>query len=351
MFSTPGRPFQSDFTMVETLKNLPVFDVFVILFLLYCLFMGGKRGIFLQITSIIALLAGWYVSSRYSFNFKSYFPLGDTLSGKAASVFTFFIVMIGVSILGRVLSGMLIGGILKEVNRQLGALFGLIKGFIICLVITYFAVTISSATKKIVTGSQSGRMMVQILYEAQKIIPDNPQTAKVKSALNDFQKAADDGNAVKKTSSTYQISTFKDDIANSFQKAKGKASSLKKTMGEISSFTENLNEFQKNLSFGDFYKRTSEEMDSFVPTQSSDYAYAGSQPEKSSPSSASQVSPVESSAQDDIFRDADAIFSRSLFRTVSPVDESDRQNRIPDSRDIYSSGGGSGSERYYTPNY
>lgn len=335
--------------MIETIKNLPAFDVFVILFLLYCIFMGGKRGIFLQITSIIALLAGWYVSSRYSVNFKSYFPLGDTLSGKVASIATFFAVEIGVLILGKILSGMLIGGVLKEANRQLGALFGLVKGLIVCLVVTYFAVTLSSTSKKFVIGSQSGRMLVQLLYEVQKIIPDNPQTAKVKSALDDFHKAAGDGNAVKKTSSTYQISTFKNDIANSFQKAKEKASSFKKTMGEIDSLTESFSEFQKRLSFGDLSEELSQEP---YPTQSSDSAYNDSNQKRSStPFSTDEFFSAEKKSQDDILQKADDIFSRSLFRTVSPVDESDRQNRISNSKDIYGSGVSSDADRYYTPNY
>ncbi|MBR2695151.1 MAG: CvpA family protein [Thermoguttaceae bacterium] len=338
--------------MIETVKNLPTFDVFVILFLFYCIFMGGKRGIFLQITSIVSLLAGWYVSSRYSVNFKSYFPLGDALSGKAASIATFFAVEIGVLILGKVLSGMLVGGILKEANRQLGALFGLVKGLIVCLVVTYFAVTLSSTSKKFVIGSQSGRMMIQLLCEIQKIIPDNAQTAKVKSALDDFHKAAGDGNAVKRTSTNYQISTFKEDIANSFQKAKEKANTLKKTIGELDSLTKSFNGFQKNLSFGDSYDNYSQEPDYFDPTRSGDSAKNYVEHEQSvTRFSDSEVSTAESSAQDDIFQKADDIFSRSLFRTVSPVDESDRQNRISNSKDIYGSGVSSSSDRYYTPSY
>ena len=305
---------------------------------------------FLQITSIVALLAGWYVSSRYSVKFESYFPIGDALRQKAASVVTFFAVVILVTIFGRVLSGMFIGGVLKEVNRQLGALFGLVKGVIVCLVITYFAVTLSSPTKNFVIGSRSGRLMVQILCEAQKIIPDNPQTAKVKSALNDFKKAAGGDDALKTTSSGYQISTLKDDIAKSFQRAKEKGKSIKKSVDELGAFTENLNNLKKSLPFGGASQETVEVVDTYGAAQTS------AAPETHSSAQAPASIAVETSrspdlSQDDIYQKADAIFSRSAFRSVSPVDESDGRNRSAGSNDIYGHNTGSSSARSYTPSY
>ena len=337
-------------TIIETIKSLPAFDVFVILFLLYCIFMGGKRGMFLQITSIASLLAGWYVSSRYSAHFVSYFPLGDTLSGKASSVVTFFAVMIGITILGRVLSGMFIAGVLKEVNRQLGALFGLIKGVVVCLVITYFAVTLSNATKNFVIGSQSGKMMVQILCEAQTIIPDNPQTVKVRSALDDFKKAAADNNAVKSTSSTYQISTFKNDIANSFYKAKEKSASLKKSVQELNSLTSSLTGLKNKFSGDGSSHEIGGNADTYGAAQTTPIVENRSVPQ-APPSIPTPPDVPQPDSQDDVLQTADAIFSRNLFRSVSPVDQTDRQPHSVGSNDIYGSGDDTRSSRYYTPSY
>lgn len=335
--------------MIEAIKSLPAFDVFVILFLLYCLFMGGKRGMFLQITSIFALLAGWYVSSRYSANFESWFPVGGVLRQKATPVLTFFAVMILVTILGRVFSGMFIGGVLKEINRQLGALFGLVKGVIVCLVITYFAVTLSNPTKNFVIGSQSGKLMVQILYEAQKIIPDNPQTARVKSALDDFKKAAGGDNAVKTTSSSYQISKFKDDITKSFQKTREKGVSFKRSVEQFNSLTDNLNNLKMNLPFGGGTQEATGEIGTHSPAQTTAAEKHSVTPDIAA--AANEIPRSVDLSQDDIYQKADAIFSRNVFRSVSPVDESDRQSRSAASNDIYSSSAGSSSGRFYTPSY
>ncbi len=341
-------------TVIETIKSIPPFDIFVVIFLLYCVFMGAKRGLFLQITSIIALLAGWYISSRYSEDFASYLHLRSVFSGNAARVVTFLVVMFGVSILGKIISGMFIGGVLKEVNRQMGALFGFLKGLIVCLIITYFAVTISSWTRNFILESRSGTMMIKIYGYIEKKIPDNAHTGKIKSAIQDVIDGAgkDGGKKTTKSSAASQISVFKDDIANSFKKAKEKGKSIKKSIDEITELSNNLTNFKNSFSS---YNAPQETVNDPILRDASQTPITNESNSSSDSPLQSVTSPelVQSndSSQDDIFQKADAIFSRNVFRSVSPVDQSDHQTRYSGSSDIYGSSGGGESNRHYTPGY
>ena len=60
---------------------------------------------------------------------------------------------------------------LKEFDRQMGALFGLAKGVLFCVVITFFAVTLSENLRQTVLGSFSGRAIAVLIKNATPVLP------------------------------------------------------------------------------------------------------------------------------------------------------------------------------------
>ena len=321
--------------MIESIKHLPAFDIFVVVFLLYCIFLGGKRGIFLQITSIIALVVSWYLASRYGSVLEPYVPLSEVLRKKVSAIGTFVIADIAITLFFGIIGRGLTCGLLKEVNRQIGALFGLAKGIVVCLVLVYFAVTTSNATKNFVLGSQSGRLMARLICELTDKLPLNSHTAKVKTALENFQKEVGQELLQEKTSSDYQISALKKDIASSFQKAKEQGSSLKETVDRLNALSSSINGFIGSAASGN-------QADSSAPDKRVDSPVDN----RSSEVSASTV-------HEDVLRKTgsllDSIFSQKSFKEVSPVDESDRSAEKTYSQDVYSSD--ADNQTYYNPYY
>lgn len=312
--------------MLTSIKNLPVYDLFVIAFLLFCMFRGGMRGFFSQLVSIVALVASWYLASRYGDHLEPYIPLKDPLKGTVAILVTFILLVMGIRILSKMIGGMFSGAVFKEINRQMGALVGLVKGCVICLIITFFAVIACNTTKNMVIGSQSGRIMVRTIFRLQKVIPDGPQHAQVREALDEFAKAAGNEEDFGETEE-YQIDSFKEDIANIFQRTKEEGEQLKQTANQINSFTQSVNSFRQNLS------------------GNSSGTSAANGPVSSSPSV---------SKQDEVLKKTDSIFSRNSFRAVSPVDErSEGRPSSSSSNDLYSprsnSTRGSDPSLFYQP--
>ena len=60
---------------------------------------------------------------------------------------------------------------LSAFDHQLGLLFGLAKGALICVVVTFFAVTMMPAYRGEITGSQSGQIVAKLIGEADQFLP------------------------------------------------------------------------------------------------------------------------------------------------------------------------------------
>ena len=61
---------------------------------------------------------------------------------------------------------------LKEFDRQIGALFGLLKGALYCTLITLFAVTLMGDTvREKIVASKSGRFIARNLDRSESVIP------------------------------------------------------------------------------------------------------------------------------------------------------------------------------------
>ena len=61
---------------------------------------------------------------------------------------------------------------LKEFDQQLGAVFGLIKGVVLCVVITFFAVTLlGEDLRRKVIDSRSGLYIARLIDRADRLMP------------------------------------------------------------------------------------------------------------------------------------------------------------------------------------
>jgi membrane protein required for colicin V production len=71
----------------------------------------------------------------------------------------------------RVVAGFIDRVRLKEFDRQMGALCGAAKGVLVCVAITFFAVTLSSKARGAVLHSRSGYYIALLLERANAVMP------------------------------------------------------------------------------------------------------------------------------------------------------------------------------------
>jgi len=75
-----------------------------------------------------------------------------------------------------------------DFDRQMGALFGLVKGVLWCLLITFFAVTLSETTRQWVLQSRSGYYTALLIQHGTPILPED-----VRNVLGKYIKRLDEG--------------------------------------------------------------------------------------------------------------------------------------------------------------
>lgn len=123
-----------------------VIDIVILIPLVYLAYKGFRKGLVLEIFTLLALILGIYSSihfSGFTFNF-----LDDTLDLSSSQkeylpllsyALTFIAVVVGVHFLGKVIEKLISFAALSLVNKALGSFFGLLKGLVvICALLMLF---------------------------------------------------------------------------------------------------------------------------------------------------------------------------------------------------------------------
>ena len=133
--------------------------------------LGYFKGIVWQIAWIAGICLSSYVSLRFSGELAPFIgqqpPWNRLLAMLALYVGTSLVVWITF----RFVSTLIDAVHLSAFDHQLGLLFGLAKGALICVVVTFFAVTMMPAYRGEITGSQSGQIVAKLIGEADQFLP------------------------------------------------------------------------------------------------------------------------------------------------------------------------------------
>ena len=147
-----------------------VFDIVILVFLLFGIVKGFMKGLFIEVASLVALVGGVWGAIHFSYFIGDFLEESVTWSEKkislAAFAITFILIIVVVGLLGRFLTKLADLAALGLVNKILGALFGFVKiGLVLSIVFIFFHrlnSTISFVDKKTLEES--------ILYESVKNI-------------------------------------------------------------------------------------------------------------------------------------------------------------------------------------
>ncbi len=152
---------------------LQPYDYVMLAVLLASTILGAWKGMAWQIASLASLVVSAGVAAHYGTVVAPHFGAEQPWNLVAAMIVLFLVTALAIWLLFRMVSGAIDRIRLKEFDRQIGALFGLAKGVIWCLVVTYLAVNVSEPVRQGVLRSNSGYYIAVLIERAAPVLPQD----------------------------------------------------------------------------------------------------------------------------------------------------------------------------------
>ena len=155
------------------MDSLPIqgYDILILAIIALTTLFGAWKGMAWQIASIASLVVSYMVAMQFSGQLAPMISQHEPWNRFLAMLILFLATSAAIWLLFRMVSGVIDKVHLKEFDRQMGALFGLAKGILFCLVITFFAVTLTEGSRQAVLNSQSGKYVTRLLQKASPAMP------------------------------------------------------------------------------------------------------------------------------------------------------------------------------------
>jgi membrane protein required for colicin V production len=151
---------------------MEVYDIVMLIVLGGAMIFGAIKGFAWQLASIGSIVVSYLVAYKYRE------PFSESIHAEPPwnRFLAMLILYVGTSLVIWVAFRMVRGTIdrlkLREFDRQIGALFGLAKGALYCILITFFAVTLAGdRIGEAIVRSKSGRYISQVLDRSEAVIP------------------------------------------------------------------------------------------------------------------------------------------------------------------------------------
>ena len=116
-----------------------IIDIILIIPIIWFAYLGFKRGLIIELASLIALILGIYAALYFSFYAEdllaNIFNMGPKYRGIAAFILTFVVVIVVVHLIGKLLEKIINLVALGFLNKLAGGIFGVLKGAVLLSVI------------------------------------------------------------------------------------------------------------------------------------------------------------------------------------------------------------------------
>lgn len=158
--------------------------------------LGYFKGIVWQIAWIAGIAASSFLALRFSGQLAPFVGQQAPWNRLIAMLAIYVGTSLAVWLVFRVISGAINAIHLSAFDHQLGLLLGLAKGGLMCVVVTFFAVTLAPAYREQIVASRSGRLVAEIIIRADEILPPTiaePVQPFVKQFEDQFQQPAAGG--------------------------------------------------------------------------------------------------------------------------------------------------------------
>ncbi len=160
------------------MNSSQIFDLVVIGALLYCAWKGAARGLVSQAAWVLALILCFKFSGELAPAIEPAIAVDQPLKRWIAMAIVYLGLCLGSFVAASILDSWLVRAKLKDFDRHLGALLGLIKGAVICMTVMFFSLTLSQSSKAVVSQTRSAYAAAVLLYHLDPLIPLIPEGAK-----------------------------------------------------------------------------------------------------------------------------------------------------------------------------
>ena len=147
------------------------FDVAAVMVVLLGAVFGAWKGLAWQAASVLSLIAGFAVAIPLSGPLAPIFGASAPLNRFVAMAVLYAAVSLGIYIAALCYRTAIQKCKLDQWDRHLGAVAGAIKGFLLCLVVTYFAVTLAAGLREPVLTTRAGKVMAHTMNVLHPIWP------------------------------------------------------------------------------------------------------------------------------------------------------------------------------------
>jgi len=166
--------------------GVPVYDLIMGAVVLLSIVYGISRGFIWQLASLSSLVLSCWAAVRWSPSLAPVLSREEPWNRWLAMLIIFVLCSLVVWLVFQVITKWLQQVRLEGFDRQMGAIFGLIKGVLFCLVITFFSITLSVNTRSLVLASRSGPFIARLIPNAVAILPEEIRTS-IGEYLNEFE--------------------------------------------------------------------------------------------------------------------------------------------------------------------
>lgn len=147
------------------------FDLFILAILLVTTIRGAAKGVAWQLAGIAALVLCFMFATPLSLTIAPMIKLEAPLNRWVAMLGIYLVFSFGTFAIARGFREALEKAKFVEFDRHLGALFGLFKGAIIALVITFFCVAMSKQARDIILKTHTGYAAAHIMNAIDPVMP------------------------------------------------------------------------------------------------------------------------------------------------------------------------------------
>ena len=151
---------------------MQTYDLVMLAVLAFATIFGFWKGLAWQVASLASLVVSYFAALKFADKLAPMVSEHAPFNKFAAMLIIYAGTSLAIWMLFRVVAGVIDGIKLKEFDRQMGALVGFAKGVLICIAITFFALSLlGQVQREKIIASRSGHYIVQVLDKAEAVAP------------------------------------------------------------------------------------------------------------------------------------------------------------------------------------
>lgn len=151
---------------------MQIYDIAMLVVLVGTTIFGAWKGMAWQLASLSSILFSGAVAVRFSPMLAPHVGEQEPWNRFVAMLILYLGTSLAIWLIFRLVAGMIDRIKLKDFDRQIGALFGAAKGVILCVAITFFAVTLSEDARELALHSRSGHYITVLIDKATPVMPE-----------------------------------------------------------------------------------------------------------------------------------------------------------------------------------